>query len=209
MRWLVAIAILFAPSLAAADATSDTRDAMHDYFDGEKRGGYILIGMGAAGLVAGGLLYRQGSSTARGASYPLLGVGVLHVAAGIYVAVASANRVDQFDEQITKDRSAFVAAEQKRMTGVSHQFTALKIAELVIATGGLTMAGIGWKTDRPRLKGAGLALAAEMMLTFSFDIVAARRADRYRDRLAQVSMSSGIDPLTNAPTYYVLLSGEL
>ena len=209
MRWLVALACLFAPSLSSADATSDTRDAMHDYFDGEKRGGYILIGMGAVGLAAGGLLYRQGTQTARGASYPLLGIGVLHVAAGIYINIASANRVEQFDTQITQDRVAFVAAEQTRMAGVSKQFTALKIAELVLATGGLTMTGIGWRTDRPRLKGAGLALAAEMMLTFGFDIFAANRAHDYRDRLAQVSMGTTMDPLTHAPTYYVMWSGEL
>ena len=95
------------------------------------------------------------------------------------------------------------------MKGVSTQFTALKIAELVIATGGLTMAGIGWRTDRPRLKGAGLALAAEMMLTFGFDIFAARRARDYRAALAQVDVHSGIDPDTNVPTHVVVWTREL
>jgi hypothetical protein len=204
LRAAIVLLLLAVPAVASADDATTTRDAMHDYFAGEQRGGYILIGMGAAGLVAGGLLYRQGSLTARGASYPLLGVGVLHVAAGIFINVSSARRVDTFDAKIDQDRVAFVRDESKRMAGVSTQFTALEIAELVIATGGLTMAGIGWRTDRPRLKGAGLAIAAEMLLTFGFDIFAARRAHDYRDALAQVDVSSAIDPDTHVPTHVVV-----
>jgi hypothetical protein len=214
LRVLVVLVTLVVPAVASADdvtaggdATA-TRAAMHEYFAGEQRGGYILIGMGAAGLLAGGLLYRHGSLTARGASYPLLGIGVLHIAAGIFINVSSAHRVDKFDRFIDKDPSEFVREESKRMEGVSTQFTALKIAELVIATGGLTLAGIGWRTDRPRLKGAGLAIAAEMLLTFGFDIFAARRAHDYRAALAQVDVSSAIDPDTHVPTHVVVWTRE-
>jgi hypothetical protein len=209
LRAAIVLVLMFAPSLAHADAAG-AKEAMHEYFDGEIRGGYILMGMGAAGLVAGGLFYRQGSSspTARGAAYPLLGVGVLHVAAGIFVTVASYKRVDKFDAEIDQDHAAWVSREAKRMEGVSTQFTALKIAELVIATGGLTMAGIGWRTDRPRLKGAGLALAAEMMLTFGFDIFAARRAHEYRDQLAQVGVAPMVDPVSRAPAYVLTYGGR-
>jgi hypothetical protein len=207
LRATIVLIILFAPSLASADAAT-ARDAMHEYFDGEIRGGYVLMGMGAAGLLAGGLLFKQGSPTARGASYPLLGVGVLHIAAGIFVNVSSSNRVEKFDAEITKDHVAWSATEAKRMEGVSTQFTALKVAELVIAAGGLTMAGIGWRTDRPRLKGAGLAIAAEMMLTFGFDIFAARRAHEYRDRLAHVGVAPLVDPVTRAPAYMFVYGGR-
>jgi len=205
LRLAIVLGVVLAPSLARADAAG-AKAAMHEYFDAEIRGGYLLIGMGAAGLVAGGLLYRQGSPTARGASYPLLGVGVLHVAAGIFVGVASARRIDKFDAEIDKDYAAWVSGESKRMQGVSTQFTALKIAELVIATGGLTMAGIGWRTDRPRLKGAGLAIAAEMMLTFGFDIFAARRAHDYRDELSQVGVAPLIEP-RGGPAYVLTYGG--
>jgi len=66
--------------------------------------------------------------------------------------------------------------------------------EVVLIAGGLTMAGIGHRTDRPRLKGAGLALAAEMGLTLGFDIFAARRAHTYRDELAAVDVQATVDP---------------
>jgi hypothetical protein len=207
LRAAIVLLIMCVPSLASADAAT-AREAMHEYFDGEIRGGYLLMGMGAAGLLAGGLLYKQGSSTARGASYPLLGIGVLHVAAGIFVSVSSSNRVEKFDAEIDKDHVAWSVAETKRMEGVSTQFAALKVAELVIAAGGLTMAGIGWRTDRPRLKGAGLAIAAEMVLTFGFDIFAARRAHEYRDKLAQVGVAPVIDPVTRGPTYMIVYGGR-
>ncbi len=98
----------------AADAGA-TNAAMEDYFAGEKRGGYVLVGMGVGGLLAGGLLRRSSSPTARGASYPLLGLGVVHAAAGIFIHVASDRRIDQFHGQIAKDPAAFIDAEQQRM----------------------------------------------------------------------------------------------
>ena len=73
---------------------------------------------------------------------------------------------------------------------------------------GLTMAGIGHETDRPRLKGAGLTLALEMVATLGFDIVAARRAHGYRAELASVDVQIGIDPLTNVPTALVVRRGR-
>jgi len=97
LRWRVlysllaiVVATLAGPALAHADPpdAAHAQAAMEDYFAGEERGGYVLIGMGVAGLIAGGWLYRAGTPTARGASYPLLGVGVIHLAAGIFVNVA-------------------------------------------------------------------------------------------------------------------------
>ncbi len=79
------------------------------------------------------------------------------------------------------------------MRGVSTQLTVLKVVEIVLIAGGLTMAGIGHRTDRPRLKGAGLALAAEMGLTLGFDLFAAQRAHTYRDELAAVDVQATVD----------------
>ena len=191
---VIAVVILFASNAHAEPDRDRTRAAMDDYFAGEKRGGFTLVGLGAAGLLAGGLMLRSSNLTLKGASYPLLGIGVLHLAAGVFVYVASSRRVDQFTADIQKDPTAFVASERPRMRGVSTQFTVLEIVEVVLIAGGLTMAGIGHRTDRPRLKGAGLALAAEMGLTLGFDIFAARRAHTYRDELAAVDVQASVDP---------------
>lgn len=186
LRWFVVLACVGCPSMALADPPLSPQSAMENYFAGEKTGGYILIGMGAAGLATGGLLYSQSSQTLKGASYPLLGIGLLHVAAGIYIHIASNGRIDDFTKAIDKDPGAFVAAERKRMRGVSTQFAVLKVVECVLIAGGLTMVAVGHKTDRPRLKGAGLAIAIEMGATLAFDFASAARAREYRDELAAI-----------------------
>jgi hypothetical protein len=90
---------------------------MEDYFAGEQRGRYVLVGLGVAGLASGALLYRSSSLRARGASYPLLSVGVLHLAAGIFIYFSSAGRIDKFGDQIERDAPAFVKEERRRMKG--------------------------------------------------------------------------------------------
>jgi hypothetical protein len=207
LRVLVVLVVLLVPLTASAEPDrARTQAAMEDYFAGEQRGGYVLLGMGLGGMVAGGLLYRSSNATAKGASYPLLGVGLLHAAAGVYIKLASANRVDDYTDQIAKDPQAFVTAERARMSGVSTQLTALKVVEVVLIAGGLTMAGIGHRTDRPRLKGAGLALAFEASLTLGFDIFAARRAHTYRDQLAAVDVQASLSP-ADRPALLVIHTG--
>jgi hypothetical protein len=115
---LVVAFVLLAPRIAAADAPDQAvavTDAMEGYFAGEQQGGYILAGLGVAGLASGVLLYRSSSLRARGASYPLLTIGLLHLAAGIFVYVASSGRIDKFGDQIERDAQAFVKEERRRM----------------------------------------------------------------------------------------------
>src|SRR5688500_4900951 len=114
---VVAMVVLWASTATAEPDRDQTRAAMEDYFAGEKRGGLTLVGMGAAGLLAGGLMLRSSNLTLKGASYPLLGIGVLPLAAGIFIHVSSSGRVDQFAADIEKDPAAFVASERPRMRG--------------------------------------------------------------------------------------------
>jgi hypothetical protein len=195
LRWLVAVAVSCAPALAFADRPAlDPYDPMARYFAGEKIGGYVLMGMGTVGLVTGAYLITRSNLTMKGASYPALGIGVLHLAAGIYINLASAKRVDEFSEQIGRDPEAFVERESKRMRAVSTQFTVLKIVECVLIAGGVTTFVVARKRDRPRLAGAGLAVAIEMGATLAFDFTAAARASEYRERLAEVADDqAGVD----------------
>lgn len=168
----------------ATPAFADPRGAMTDYYDGEIAGGWTLMGMGAAGLTAGGFLYADDGPRARGASYVAFGFGAAHLAAGIYINVASRVREHAYRIAIDKAPQPWLAYEGHRMRGVSTQFLVLKIVEVALIAGSGTMAVIGNTTDRPRLEGAGYALAAEAAATLVFDIIAARRAHRYRARLA-------------------------
>lgn len=168
----------------SSTAHGDSRAAMTDYFDGEITGGWMLMAMGAGGLVAGGVLIADGGDRARGASYVSFGFGAAHLAAGIYVNVAARVRKRAYGIAIDKAPDAWRALERHRMADVSKQFLVLKIVEVGLIAGGGAMAIAGNQTDRPQLEGAGYALAIEAAATLVFDIVASRRASRYRARLA-------------------------
>ncbi len=192
---VIAIVLALSARHAHAQDAEATQAAMEAYFAGEQRGGIVLVAMGVGGLIAGGLLYRSSaaSSVGRGASYPLLGVGLVHVAAGVFVYLASDQRIDDFGAQIDADPAAFIDRERSRMAGVSTQLHVLEVVEVVLIAGGLTMAAIGRRTTRPRLEGAGLALALGAALTFGFDVFAARRASEYRGKLAAVDVTASVD----------------
>jgi hypothetical protein len=177
-------ALAISALLAATPAAADPRGAMTDYFDGEIAGGWTLMGMGAAGLTAGGFLYADGGPRARGASYVTFGFGAAHLAAGVYVNIASRVREHANGIAIERARGPWLAYEQRRMRGVSTQFLVLEIVEVALIAGGGTLALVGHANDSPRLEGAGYALAAEAAATLVFDIVASRRAHRYRAHLA-------------------------
>lgn len=197
---LTALVVLAAPNAAAADPDRATAtDAMETYFAGEKRGGWVLIGLGAAGLASGGALLSRDADTLEGLSYPLLGFGLLHAAAGVFVYLSSNKRIDDFGEQIGADPGAFAAAESSRIDGVHTQFRILKAVEIVLVGGGLTMAIVGQRTDRDRLTGFGLGLAIEAAATLVFDVWAARRARRYDARLSSLAVSAHLPGDGKAP----------
>jgi len=158
---------------------------MTEYFAGEKRGGLTLVGMGVVGVGAGGGLLASSSTTGdvgEGMAYPLLAMGGIHVAAGVFVYIASRGREAKLPRS-----PGWVEGERTRMKGVSKQFIALEVVEVVLIAGGLTMAGIGHSTERPRLEGIGYGLAIEAAATLAFDVGAARRAYGYRE---------GLEPIT-------------
>lgn len=161
---------------------------MEDYLSGEISGGWVLTGMGVGGIVTGAVLIAGDGDRAQGASYVTFGFGAAHLIAGVYVNVASRVRRRVYRVAIDKAPQVWVEAESQRMKGVSTQFLVLKIVEVVLIAGGGTMAYLGSDRDRPQLEGAGYALAAEAAATLLFDIVASRRASRYRTKLASSSM---------------------
>lgn len=181
MRWLICVGLVLATSRASAEPVA-TRAAMEEYFAGEQQGAYALVGMGVAGLATGVLLHVEGSDRSIGAAYPLLGIGVAHAAAGIFVYLASDRRITKFRTQIASDEPGFLASESRRMRKVSRTFFALKVVEVVGIAGALTLAAVA-HGDHPTLEGVGYGLAGEFAATLVFDIIAARRAHRYRAHL--------------------------
>jgi hypothetical protein len=186
---LVAIAVILAVS---SPAHADEQAAMEDYFAGEITGGWVLTGMGVAGLTTGGILLAADGDRMQGASYVAFGFGAAHLAAGVYINIASRVRRRVYTVAIARARTPWLELERARMKGVSKTFLVLEIAEVVLIAGGGTMAAIGHTKDRPQLEGAGYALAVEAAATLLFDIVASRRAHRYQDRLGESVLDVGM-----------------
>lgn len=173
---------------------------MEDYFAGEKAGGITLIAMGAAGLGSGGVLLSRDSELADGLSYPLLGIGLAHAAAGVFVYVASDRRIDELGVQIARDDKAFANEEYDRMKGVQTQFFVLKIVEGVLIAGGVGLAIYADRDDRPTLSGVGAGIAIEAAATVVFDFIAARRAAGYVDKLEPLRVMATPDMVGAAYT---------
>jgi hypothetical protein len=188
---LVAAVVSLRPTLAAGEG-APVGEAMEDYFAGEQRGGLVLLAMGAAGLGSGGVLITRDSDVATGMSYPLLGLGVVHAAAGAFVILSSRARVRRFRGEVATDPGAFATTEQARMRGVQTQFFVLEIVEAVLVAGGIGLAIYGDRSDRPTLTGVGVGVAIEAAATFAFDFVAGRRAARYVGRLSVFQTRDGL-----------------
>ena len=190
MRALVCVAALLVAASARADTPAEANAIMRDYLDGEKAGGYVLVGMGAAGVTTGTFFLRSHCDVRKGMAYPLLVGGALHLAAGVYIGIASDRRIDKFSAEIERDGQAWVERERDRMDGVATQFTVLTIIELGLIAGGATMAYLGWRNRRGKLQGAGIGIAIEATATLVFDLWSANRASSYRDKLDGLDLTS-------------------
>lgn len=190
---LALAAAIAAPAARADVVSSEAVEPMETYYRGERRGGLWLMAMGVAGVGSGVYATTRDTDRATGLSYPLLGVGAVHVAAGVYLIFASNRRIKKFTGEIDTDSGAFVDREHARIGGVKTQFLVLEIVESVLIAGGIGLAIYGEREDRPTLTGVGIGLAVEAGATLLFDIVAARRASRYRDALSAMRISVAPD----------------
>lgn len=181
MRALIISMVL--ASSARAETPAEAKAVMQDYFDGEKTGGYVLVGMGIAGIASGTFLLKADCEVRVGMSYPLLAAGALHVAAGVYIGIASDNRITDFGREIDRDGQEWTERERDRMDGVQTQFTVLKLVEVGLIAGGAGVAYWAYRNNRPRLEGAMIGIAIEAAATLAFDIWASRRANGYADDL--------------------------
>ena len=186
MRALIILVLL--ASTARAETPAEAKSIMTDYFDGEKTGGYVLVGMGIAGIASGTFLLKAHCKIRQGMSYPLLAAGTLHVLAGVYIGIASDRRIDDFGKEIARDGQAWTERERERMDGVHTQFTVLKLVEVGLIAGGAGLAYYGYKQRHLRLEGAGIGIAIEAAATLLFDLWASRRADDYRDKLGNLEI---------------------
>jgi hypothetical protein len=196
-KWLAAVVagaaaglvVLSLPSSAhaqsgpAIDKTQMT-DAMHVYFDGERGAGPLFLGAGVAAGGIGTLLVTRDDALARGAAYPVFGIGLIQAVVGASLLLSTRSRVAKLDQQLATDPAAFKKDESKRISGVNTSFVALMIVESVLIAGGTATAVVASQKECCRtLQGIGLGLAAQAAVTLSLDLFAMARARDYAESL--------------------------
>ncbi len=163
-----------------------TRESMHTYFAGELAEGYVFAGAGAAGIgggLAGALAAKDGFY--KGAAWPLLGFGVIQLAAGVVLLFRTDRQVEERDARITHQLPSFYALERPRMARVQNEFRWLAIAETALVVVGAGVAAYGGTQHDHAVVGLGAGLAFESALMLALDGRASDRADAYASALAR------------------------
>jgi hypothetical protein len=183
------------PGGAEADGGPGSADAaqmqaeMHRYFDGERRGGIWLMGVGAPMMALGTGLAFHPHGFAQGLGYSVLAVGVIELAAGAMFYRNSNTRVPRFDALLRRNAAAFREEELTRIRRVNREMRLLEAVEisLILAGGVLTCAGALQGQDVLTGVGTGVMLQSGVLLVY--DQLAARRALRYFGALTRFSVA--------------------
>jgi hypothetical protein len=161
-----------------------------DYFGGEKAQAYVFLGAGVAALGTGAFLFSRDGRVARGASYPVLAIGLLQAAVGTGLILRTDGQVAERERRIAHDAAGFQRDELARMEGVMSRFTVAMYTELAVGAAGLGLLAYGARQAQPTLQGIGLGLAIQCAVMLSLDFAAAQRGQRYLDALQGVSLSA-------------------
>lgn len=168
-----------AAALTPAEPRLDVlREAMHTYVRGERRSIVPFGVMAISTLLAGSLLFIPKEPIMRGAAWPLLGFGVLELAAGLFFGLR--NEQPKLDALLDEDPAGFVREETQKITRISARNQPLLLAVWsVLLAGGGAMAGIGASQNLLTLEGVGLGLAVQALAFFLVDWAVMDRADDY------------------------------
>jgi hypothetical protein len=157
---------------------------MHTFVRSERRSIIPWAIAAASTLTASGLLLGSGGALERGAAWPLLGFGILELAAGLLFGLR--NEQPKLDALLDENPVEFVAHETKKVSRISGVFqpVLLGVEALIVAGGGL-MAGLGAERRDGSLEGVGIGLAIQGLVFFLVDWAVLDRADDYLAVLKQ------------------------
>lgn len=176
---------------AHAQRPRDTAAASVEYLGGEFLQGFAWSGVGLVSIGTGIVLVTRDDEVAKGASYPVLGVGAIQLGAGIVSFISPPRRAARNAVLIAADHDGFLRDEGKRIRRVNTAFRVLAITELALVVGGVATAVIGHAKDAPTAEGVGIGLASEAAVMYVLDHFAHRRAERYAARLSARADTTG------------------
>lgn len=177
MRKLLAAGmILFAAQTARADD-------VHDYYEGERRSGWLWGGFGVAGLGSGIALAAAQKDFTTGLAGPLLGFGALQTTIGILTLARGPARMRDLDGQLAADSRAFRIRDYERIQKINNAFVALGVVESFLIVSGAIILGAGASKDVDSVRGLGLGIGIEAAVMYFCDSLAHARAERYESSL--------------------------
>ena len=159
-----------------SESVGAMNEAVVSYFTGEKYGGLLLIGVGAA-AIAVAVVLLQPRWGLRSFAIPLAVVALLEIALGIGLYLRTGPQVSELLAQLGSDAPGFVTDESARMARVQRNFIVVQFIEVAI----IVVAALVALTQKDRFWIAAVALAFLCHAAFLlvFDIVAERRGAEY------------------------------
>jgi hypothetical protein len=168
--------------LAAQTARADD---VHDYYEGERRSGWLWGGFGVAGLGGGIALAAAQKDFTGGLAGPLIGFGALQTTIGILSLARGPGRIRGIDGELAVDARAFRVRDLERIQKINRAFLALGVVESVLLVTGAIILGAGASRDVDSVRGVGLGIAIESGVMLFCDSLAHTRAERYESSLAK------------------------
>jgi hypothetical protein len=186
----------------ADPGSADVGGAMHDYFAGEKRSGWLWGSVGLFAIGTGSALLVQKTPFTRGMAYPILTVGAIQTLAGVVLLVGTDSRVAKLDDRLAHESSATVRDDElARIQRTNATFLVLEIVEAALIAGGATLAIVSHQKGSDVWTGVGVGLAIQGAAMLGLDALAASRAHRYESRLSELSIGVASGPSSSMMTF--------
>ncbi len=180
-----ALALVLAAGVAgSARAEAPLAGEVRLHFDGERDQGVAWLGFGAASLVAGGALVERSDAAPRAAAWPLLALGAVEAAMGMWLLGASDGRSADLGRELGAAPELVRARELQRIRRTERALVLLRVGEVVLCGASVATAIAGAATHTDFATGFGSGLAVESAVLFLLDTFHARRAHRYVRALA-------------------------
>lgn len=146
------------------------------YFNGEKDGSLLLIGIGVLGLAAA-TLFMQERWGLRSFAVTLAVFALFEIGTGIGIYVRTGPQVGNLLAQLGSDAALFFSEEGTRMAKVQKTFFLVEYVEVVV----IAIMAITAVAQKNRFWLAGIALGVLLNVTLllAFDLAAERRSATY------------------------------
>jgi hypothetical protein len=158
---------------------------MEDYLDAERTESRLFVAMGVASIAGGAAaLAASDRDFLRGASFPLMGVGLIQLVVGGTVWWRTESHKAQLRELLITDPGRYVSEESARMKTVNDNFVIYRWTELSLLGAGLATAGTGYALDKDFVTGLGAGLALQSAVMLALDYFAEQRGHEYASQVA-------------------------